>query len=51
MGIATGMPDWGVKGAGKCWFGDLVHLIVNATYELPVAFEVTRASRAEQPQA
>ena len=51
MGIATGMPDWGVKGAGKCGFGDLVHLIVNATYELPVAFEVTRASRAEQPQA
>ena len=28
-----------------------VRLIVDATYELPVAFEVTKASSAEQPQA
>ena len=46
--------DWGVKGSGKkkrYWFGYLLHLIVDANYELPVAFEVTTASRAEQPQA
>ena len=45
--------DWGVKGSGKNkrWFGYLMHLVVDATYELPVAFEVTKASRAEQPQA
>ena len=45
--------DWGVKGAGrnKHWFGYLLHLVVDATYELPVAFKVTKASRAEQPQA
>ena len=28
-----------------------VRLIVDATYELPVAFEVTKASSTEQPQA
>ena len=46
--------DWGVKGSGKkkrYWFGYLVHLVVDATYELPLAFEVTTASRGEQPQA
>ena len=28
-----------------------MHLVVDATYELPLAFEVTTASTAEQPQA
>lgn len=35
----------------KSWFGYKLHLIVDAKYELPVAFEVTKASTAEQPQA
>ena len=46
--------DWGAKGNGKkkrWWFGYLVHLIVDANYELPVAFEVTPASYGEQPVA
>ena len=46
--------DWGVKGSGKkkhYWFGYLLHLVVDATYELPLAFEVTKASTGEQPQA
>jgi hypothetical protein len=33
------------------WFGFKVHSIVDTTYELPVAFEVTKASQAEQPVA
>jgi hypothetical protein len=53
--------DWGVKryqglrGDGtvwekvKSWFGYRLHLIVDANYELPVAFEVTKASSGEQP--
>ena len=51
-GAATWMPP-GVKGRGKqqrSWFGYLLHLIVDAKYELPVAFTVTTASAAEQPQ-
>ena len=47
--------DWGVKGRNKKkkkkWFGYLLHLVVDATYEMPVAFEVTKASAAEQPVA
>jgi len=35
----------------KKWFGYKLHLIVDADYELPVAFEITPASHAEQPQA
>ena len=45
---------WGVKGRRKqqrSWFGYLLHLIVDAKYELPVAFTVTTAAAAEQPQA
>jgi transposase len=34
----------------KKWFGYKLHLIVDADYELPVAFDVTPASHAEQPQ-
>ena len=55
--------DWGVKSYRgqredgslwekvKSWFGYKLHLIVDATYELPVAFEVRKASEAEAPQA
>jgi len=35
----------------KRWFGFKVHTIVDAKYELPVAFELTKASDAEQTQA
>jgi transposase len=35
----------------KSWFGYKLHLIVDATYELPVAFTVTKASKPESPQA
>ena len=43
----------GAKGQGKkkrYWFGYLLHLIADANYELPMAFEVTKASTGEQPQ-
>lgn len=55
--------DWGVKtykGKNKDgslwkkvkkWFGYKLHLIVDANYELPVAYDVTLASAAETPQA
>jgi|TARA_Y100000031_G_scaffold134782_1_gene157551 hypothetical protein len=33
----------------KSWFGYTLHMIVDAVYELPIAFEVTKASRAEAP--
>ncbi|MEA3368442.1 MAG: transposase [Planctomycetota bacterium] len=33
------------------WFGYKVHLVVDAEQELPVAYEVTRASASEMPQA
>ena len=53
--------DWGVKkyqgvdenGKAwekiKSWFGFRVHLIVDADAELPVSYEVTKASVSEQP--
>lgn len=34
----------------KSWFGYKLHLIADAKYELPVAYEVTRASRNEIPE-
>jgi hypothetical protein len=41
----------GAEGKGekhtKWWFGYKLHLIVDANYELPVAFEVTKANVAE----
>lgn len=56
--------DWGVKKywvdegkngnrwlRTKKWFGYKLHLVVDANYELPVAYQVTKASEAEQPQA
>jgi hypothetical protein len=33
------------------WFGYKLHLIVDANYELPVEYAVTKASAAEQPKA
>lgn len=33
------------------WFGYKLHLLVDANYELPVAFRITKASCAEEPQA
>lgn len=33
------------------WFGYKLHLVVDATYELPVAYEVTRASASELTEA
>lgn len=32
------------------WFGYKLHLIVDAVYELPIAFEITKASHAELPE-
>jgi hypothetical protein len=55
--------DWGTKSytvnradgsreqKSSSWFGFKVHTVVDTTYELPVAFEVTKASVAEQPIA
>jgi len=55
--------NWGVKTSWskqkdgtlfkkvKSWFGYKLHLVVDAEYELPVAFDVTRASVGEQPEA
>jgi Transposase domain (DUF772)/Transposase DDE domain len=34
----------------KSWFGFKIHLIVDADYELPVAFSVNKASVSEQPE-
>lgn len=34
----------------KKWFGFRLHLIADATYELPVAFSVTKASNSEQKE-
>ena len=34
----------------KHWFGYKLHLVVDANYELPVAWELTRASEAEVPR-
>lgn len=33
----------------KSWFGYRLHLIVDADYELPIAYKVTEASLSEQP--
>lgn len=35
----------------KSWFGYKVHLVVDADYELPIAYEVTRASRPDNESA
>lgn len=55
--------DWGVKtykgknkdGSSwetlKSWFGYKLHLLVDARYELPLAFKLTKASPGEAPMA
>lgn len=55
--------DWGVKTYQgeredgtlwqkvKSWFGYKLHLVVDANWELPVAFEATRASCSEMTEA
>jgi hypothetical protein len=55
--------DWGIKkykGTRKDgtlwektvkWFGYCLHLIVDANYELPIAYELTTASKSESKQA
>jgi hypothetical protein len=35
----------------KSWFGYKMHLVVDAKYELPVSYEVTKASVSEMPMA
>lgn len=35
----------------KTWFGFKLHTVTDCRYELPIAFEVTEASCAEQPKA
>lgn len=34
----------------KHWFGYKLHLVVDSTYELPVAFKVTKASAGDSPE-
>ena len=43
--------DGSTERKSKRWFGFKLHTVVDTTYELPVAFEVTKASEAEQPIA
>lgn len=55
--------DWGIKQYTvnnadgsvarevKRWFGFKVHTVADAKYELPVSFEVTKASASEYPEA
>jgi hypothetical protein len=54
--------DWGVKSYhGKradgtmwkklvTWFGFKLHLLVDSTYEMPLAFKLTKASRSDSPE-
>lgn len=44
-------PDVSVERTTERWFGFKGHTIVDKAYELPLAFEVTPASTAEQPVA
>jgi len=61
-GLQDGDANWGLKSYRgvdkdgkpweviKKWFGYKLHLIVDANYELPVAFEATQASVADSPR-
>ena len=52
-GADTGTKRYeGNDGLAKCmtWFGYKLHLMVDAVYELPVAFEVTAASVGDSPR-
>ncbi len=42
--------DGSVHVTETSWFGWKIHLLVDAKYELPVAFEVTEASAADSPR-
>lgn len=42
-------PDGTAWSKTKHWFGYKLHLIVDATSELPVAYKLTKASASEQP--
>jgi hypothetical protein len=42
-------PDGSMWSKVKSWFGYRLHLIVDAKYELPISYEVTKASKAEGP--
>jgi len=43
--------DGSVERKSRSWFGFKLHTVVDSTYELPLAFELTKASEAEQPVA
>lgn len=46
----TGMDEQGkIWEKVKSWFGFRLHLIVDANYEIPVAYRVIQASKGEQP--
>lgn len=45
-GKSAGGTAWSKTGH---WFGYKLHLIADATYELPVAYKLTKASVSEQP--
>ena len=47
----TNRADGSTERTTKRWFGFKVHTVVDTTYELPIAFELTKASQAEQPMA
>lgn len=51
-GVKTYRGERGGKPYEKIvrWFGYTLHLTADATHELPVAYEVTAANQAEQPQ-
>lgn len=45
-----GHPDGDAMGEITCkWFGYKLHMLADATYELPVAFKVTNAAEHESP--
>jgi len=41
--------DGSVRETTMSWFGYKLHLLIDAKYELPLAWEVTEASRADSP--
>ncbi len=43
--------DGSVERKNKSWYGFKIHTVVDSTYELPLAFSLTKASEAEQPEA
>lgn len=41
--------DGSVLERAKTWFGYKLHLLIDSTYEIPIAYEVTRASANDSP--